>query len=291
MQKYVSKEKISGDAYKELMEMIGLNEAKEVINKALDYFKAQKLFADKGMPIDQPAMHMMFSGNPGTAKTSVARLFARIMKDNNILSKGHLVEVGRANLVGKYVGWTAPIIKEKFKQARGGVLFIDEAYSLVDDRKGSFGDEAINTIVQEMENYRDEVIVIFAGYSDEMERFLQRNPGLSSRIAYHIPFRDYTTGELCKIAKMMANKKGITISNKAMKKLNDVFNVAALNKDFGNGRYVRNVIEKARMCQAKRLLQKDYDSISQNDLSTIIAADIEMPIKENKNNKTIGFVV
>lgn len=289
--KYVSKEKISGDAYKELMEMIGLNEAKEVINKALDYFKAQKLFADKGMPIDQPAMHMMFSGNPGTAKTSVARLFARIMKDNNILSKGHLVEVGRANLVGKYVGWTAPIIKEKFKQARGGVLFIDEAYSLVDDRKGSFGDEAINTIVQEMENYRDEVIVIFAGYSDEMEKFLQRNPGLSSRIAYHIPFRDYTTGELCKIAKMMANKKGITISNKAMKKLNDVFNVAALNKDFGNGRYVRNVIEKARMCQAKRLLQKDYDSISQNDLSTIIAADIEMPIKENKNNKTIGFVV
>ena len=113
------------------------------------------------------------------------------MKENNLLSKGNLIEVGRGDLVGKYVGWTAPTIQKKFKEAQGSVLFIDEAYSLVDDRDGSFGDEAINTIVQEMENHRNDVVVIFAGYPDKMESFLQKNPGLRSRIAYHVPFSDY----------------------------------------------------------------------------------------------------
>lgn len=137
-----------GSAYDKLQEMIGLERAKSIVNQALDYNKAQKIFADKGMKFERTSMHMVFTGNPGTAKTSVARLFARIMKDNNVLSKGHMVEVGRADLVGKYVGWTATIVKKKFEEAKGGVLFIDEAYSLVDDRDGLFGDEAINTIVQ-----------------------------------------------------------------------------------------------------------------------------------------------
>ena len=119
------------------------------------------------------------------------------MKENRLLSKGNLIEVGRGDLIGKYVGWTAPMIQKKFKQAEGGVLFIDEAYSLVDDRDGSYGDEAINTIVQEMENHRDNVVVIFAGYPDKMESFLQKNPGLRSRIAFHVPFDDYSTEELC----------------------------------------------------------------------------------------------
>ena len=165
-----------GSAYDELMEMIGIDEAKKVIIKALNYYKAQKLFADKGMKTDRPAMHMVFTGNPGTAKTTVARLFARIMKENDLLSKGNLIEVGRGDLVGKFVGWTAPTIQKKFRDAQGSVLFIDEAYSLVDDRNGSFGDEAINTIVQEMENHRDDVVVIFAGYPDKMEGFLRKNP-------------------------------------------------------------------------------------------------------------------
>jgi SpoVK/Ycf46/Vps4 family AAA+-type ATPase len=133
---------------------------------------------------------MIFTGNPGTAKTTVARLVAQILKENGILSNGNLYEVGRSNLVGKYVGHTAPLVRDAFNLAQGSVLFIDEAYSLVDDSPGSFGDEAINTIVQEMENRRDDMVVIFAGYPKPMEEFLNRNEGLRSRIAFHVAFDD-----------------------------------------------------------------------------------------------------
>lgn len=279
-----------GSAYDELNQMIGLDEAKKVINRALDYYKAQKLFADKGMKADHPAMHMVFTGNPGTAKTTVARLFARIMQENGFLSKGNLIEVGRGDLVGKYVGWTAPTIQKKFKEAQGSVLFIDEAYSLVDDRSGSFGDEAINTIVQEMENHREDVVVIFAGYPDEMEGFLQKNPGLRSRIAYHVPFADYDTESLCAIAKLIAGQKGLTLTDDACRKLTELFDTARTEGDFGNGRYVRNVIEKARMAQATRLLSMDFDSIGSKEMATICAEDIEQPMaKAAPQRNRIGF--
>ena len=279
-----------GSAYDELNQMIGLDEAKKVINQALNYYKAQKLFADKGMKSDHPAMHMVFTGNPGTAKTTVARLFARIMKENNLLSKGNLIEVGRGDLVGKYVGWTAPTIQKKFRDAQGSVLFIDEAYSLVDDRDGSFGDEAINTIVQEMENHRDDVVVIFAGYPDKMEGFLQKNPGLRSRIAYHVPFNDYDTVALCEIAKLIAKQKGLTFTDEACNKLTGLFDAARNESDFGNGRYVRNVIEKAKMAQATRLLTMDFDSIESEDIALITADDIEIPKSSAKTEKKrIGF--
>lgn len=279
-----------GSAYDELNQMIGLDEAKKVINQALNYYKAQKLFADKGMKSDHPAMHMVFTGNPGTAKTTVARLFARIMKENNLLSKGNLIEVGRGDLVGKYVGWTAPTIQKKFRDAQGSVLFIDEAYSLVDDRDGSFGDEAINTIVQEMENHRDDVVVIFAGYPDKMEGFLQKNPGLRSRIVYHVPFNDYDTVALCEIAKLIAKQKGLTFTDEACNKLTGLFDAARNESDFGNGRYVRNVIEKAKMAQATRLLTMDFDSIESEDIALITADDIEIPKSSAKTEKKrIGF--
>lgn len=279
-----------GSAYDALNQMVGLDEAKKVIHRALNYYKAQKLFADKGMKADHPAMHMVFTGNPGTAKTTVARLFARIMKENNLLSKGNLIEVGRGDLVGKYVGWTAPTIQKKFKEAQGSVLFIDEAYSLVDDRSGSFGDEAINTIVQEMENHREDVVVIFAGYPDKMESFLQKNPGLRSRIAYHVPFADYDTQSLCSIAKLIAGQKGLTLTDEACDKLTKLFDTARTESDFGNGRYVRNVIEKARMAQATRLLSMEYDQIKSRDIATITAEDIEIPERTPKTGKKrIGF--
>ncbi|NLL90996.1 MAG: AAA family ATPase [Ruminococcaceae bacterium] len=279
-----------GSAYDELMEMVGLENVKELINNALNYYKAQKLFADKGMKANRTAMHMVFTGNPGTAKTTVARLFARIMKENGLLSKRNLVEVGRADMVGKYVGWTAPTVKKKFKEAEGSVLFIDEAYSLVDGRDGLYGDEAINTIVQEMENRRDSIVVIFAGYPDKMEGFLQKNPGLRSRIAFHIPFADYDAEDLCGIAGLIAKKKGLTFTKEACDKLFDVFEIAKNEDDFGNGRYVRNVIEKAKMAQATRLLTTmDYDDISEKDLRTIYAEDIEMPTAPKRSNNRIGF--
>ena len=278
-----------GNSYDELRKMIGLKDAKQVIDQALDYYKAQKLFREKGMKEESPSMHMVFTGNPGTAKTTVARLFADIMKDNGILSTGKLVEVGRADLVGKFVGWTAPTVKAKFKDAKGGVLFIDEAYSLVDDRDGLYGDEAINTIVQEMENHRDEVIVIFAGYPDKMEHFLEKNPGLRSRIAFHVPFADYKVNELCDIAKMLADKKGIHFTEDAIERLKDNFSIAIEQSDFGNGRYVRNVIEKARMAQASRLLKMNMDDISREDILTFCAEDIEIPKKKKEAGVKMGF--
>lgn len=278
-----------GSAYDELQDMIGLKEAKSVIQKALNYYKMQKLYEEKGLKRDTPAMHMVFKGNPGTAKTTAARLFARIMKDNGLLSKGQLVEVGRGDLVGKYVGWTAQTIQSKFKAAIGGVLFIDEAYSLVDDRSGSFGDEAINTIVQEMENHREDVVVIFAGYPDEMEKFLQKNPGLRSRIAFHVPFEDYDADELCKIAALIGKNKGISLEDAALQKLGTIFETARKQSDFGNGRYVRNVLEQAKMNQASRLLGYDFEDITTEEITTIKAVDIVIPEIKIESKPKIGF--
>ena len=278
-----------GSAYDALQEMVGLKEAKAVIQKALNYYKMRKLCEQKGIKSDTPAMHMVFTGNPGTAKTTVARLFARIMKDNGLLSKGQLVEVGRGDLVAKFVGWTAQTVQAKFKEAVGGVLFIDEAYSLVDDRSGSFGDEAINTIVQEMENHREDVVVIFAGYPDKMEEFMQKNPGLRSRVAFHVPFADYDAHELCEIATLIGKSKGVSLEDEAVEKLSTIFETACRQSDFGNGRYVRNVLEQAKMNQASRLLEYDFDDITTEEITTIRAVDIIVPNIKTEEKRRIGF--
>ncbi|MBQ1848271.1 MAG: AAA family ATPase [Clostridia bacterium] len=286
------------NATEELDRMIGLDEAKKTIKNALNYYKIQRLYKKFGVMQDKAAMHMVFTGNPGTAKTTAARIFAKIMKENGILSSGHLVEVGRADLVGKYVGWTARIVKEKFEEAKGGVLFIDEAYSLADgggdENKNSFGIEAINTIVQEMENERDDLIVIFAGYPDEMKRFLAQNPGLRSRIAFHIEFPDYDTGELCRIAKVIGESRGLTITDDAMKKLAVLFDAKRNESDFGNGRFVRNVIEQSKMNLASRVIIMESDKITKKTLTTIEAEDIVIP-QINKSAahtvRCVGFSV
>ena len=278
-----------GTAYERLQGMVGITPIKEIIEKALNYYKLQKIYREKGMKTGRPAMHMVFTGNPGTAKTTVARLLAQIMQDNGLLSRGHLVEVGRADLVGKYVGWTAKCVKQKFKDARGGVLFIDEAYSLLDDRSGSYGDGAINTIVQEMENHREELMVIFAGYPDRMKEFLQKNPGLRSRIAFHVSFPDYNEWELCQIAQLMGKERGIEFTKEAMGKMRTVFRYIRKKDDFGNGRYVRSMLEQAQMNQAERLLKRDISSITDKELFTITAEDIETPAMEREERRGIGF--
>lgn len=283
-QTQVQQSEARGSAYDKLQSLIGLTEAKKVLTQALNYHKAKKLFADRGMLADRPAMHMVFTGNPGTAKTTVARLFAQIMKENGLLLNGDLYEVGRADLVGKYVGHTAPLVKQAFKKASGGVLFIDEAYSLVDDRDGMFGDEAINTLVQEMENHRHDTVVIFAGYPDKMEHFLSKNPGLRSRIAFHIPFEDYNADELCDIAALIAKEKGLSLTAEATNKLNHIFQGVQGSDDFGNGRFVRNVIERAKMVQANRLLSMDVDRLTDRDIVTLCAEDFEVPDTTRRSN-------
>lgn len=285
-------ERVSGTAKIELDEMVGLTKVKEVIGKAISNFKLKKLCMDKGILKDKVSLHMVFSGNPGTAKTTVARLFAEIMKDEKVLSSGKFVEVGRADLVGNVVGSTAPLVKKKFREAQGGVLFIDEAYSLCDAYEGGYGDEAINTIVQEMENHRDNVIVIFAGYPTQMKQFLDRNPGLLSRIAFQVEFEDYTVDELCAITKLMLSKKEMTITDAAMTKLRTHFESVIGSNDYGNGRFARKMLEEAEMNLAERVLQLKDNELKTAVLTTIEESDIpEIMKKESEKKRTIGFAV
>ena len=283
-------ERKAGTAQKELDEMIGLTSVKAVIQKAVAGYKLKKLCMDRGITKEKGSLHMVFTGNPGTAKTTVARLFAEIMKDEKILPTGNFVEVGRADLVGDHVGSTAPMVKRKFKEAQGGVLFIDEAYSLCDSYENGFGDEAINTLVQEMENHRDDVIVIFAGYPHQMKLFLDRNPGMLSRIAFNVEFEDYSTDELCDITRLMLSKKQMTITDPAMKKLRENYRLARESNDYGNGRYVRKMLEEAEMNLAERVSRLEESEITGDFLTTLEEGDIpKFSVKESRVTKRIGF--
>ena len=284
-------EQVSGKAMTELEEMVGLNSAKKVIKSAVDYYNVQKLYQGFGKKSKRANMHMVFTGNPGSAKTTVARLFFQIMKDNGIITDGEMVEVGRADLVGQYVGSTAPKVKEAFEKASGGILFIDEAYSLLDDRSNLYGDEAINTIVQEMENNRESTIVIFAGYPDKMENFLERNPGLRSRIAFHVPFEDYNEEELMGIARLFAKKGENRFAEGCEEKLSEIFRDAIKEKDFGNGRFVRNIMEHAEMARASRLAKTDFGKIGERDLDTFLPEDfmLDCTKKVERKKLQIGF--
>ena len=282
-------ERKAGTAKLELENMIGLAFVKKIIDKALAPYQLNKLCIDKGIAREKASLHMVFTGNPGTAKTSVARLFAEILKDEKVLSTGTFIEVGRADLVGDHVGATAPLVKRKFKEAQGGILFIDEAYSLCDSYENGFGDEAINTIVQEMENHRDNIIVIFAGYKEPMQQFLDRNPGMLSRIAFQIEFEDYTTEELCDIAKLMASKKKMTITDAAMDKLRENFDIVREEADYGNGRFVRKTLEEAEMNLAERVLQYKESEITKELITTIEVCDIPDMAARKRAVKRIGF--
>lgn len=278
-------------ALERLRGMIGLTEVKKEIERIVNYFKIRNRKA-KSMEGQRPSMHMAFTGNPGTAKTTVARLFGEILFEEGILPNGKFVEVGRKDLVGMFVGHTAHCVKRAFEQANGGVLFIDEAYSLVDHHANSFGDEAINTIVQEMENHRSDTVVIFAGYPQPMEEFLSRNPGLRSRLAAQIPFADYNAEELCTIAAGMAKESGYRLSGGCMEKMNEIFSRAIETPDFGNGRFARNLLEQASMAQASRLAELAEDAMTDEAMTTLCPDDFILPPMFGKApdiRRPIGF--
>ena len=242
---------------KELDEVVGLNDVKNYLLSLENLLKINQIRKQKGLKTNEISKHMIFTGNPGTGKTTIARLVSRMMKACGILKQGQLVEVTRADLVGKYVGHTAPLTMSVIQSALGGVLFIDEAYSLYRGKDDSFGLEAIDTLVKAMEDHRDDLIVILAGYTKEMKQFLEANSGLKSRFANIIEFSDYTGEELMLIAKSIAKGKDYVIAEDALRPLQDYFTLIQSKNDpnSGNGRLARNLVEDAILNQSKRLLE------------------------------------
>ena len=281
-------------AYKRLGDMIGLDRVKEIIDRIIAVTVVSKRRKALGLEDEGRSRHMIFTGNPGTAKTTVARLLSEILRDEGILSHGAFVECGRSDLVAKYVGWTAKTVKEMFNRAEGGILFIDEAYSLANDVDRGFGAEAIDTIVQEMENRRERMIVILAGYAGPMKKLLDANAGLSSRIAFHVDFPDYSPDDLEGIMKLMLRERRLDISDTALDKCRGIFRQAVTREDFGNGRFVRNLIEGAELAQAARL-RKQYGRrpISKRALIELAAEDFSLPESLNDRGNEgarIGFL-
>ena len=265
----LSREKTSGDELAainaELDEIVGLQEVKDKIAQLKDNIAAQEKRKEQGMKTASISKHMIFTGNPGTGKTTIARLLSRYMKAIGALSQGQLVEVTRADLVAQYVGQTAPLTMSVIKSAIGGVLFIDEAYSLYRGKDDSFGLESIDTLVKAMEDNRDNLIVILAGYKKEMAGFLEANSGLKSRFPNLINFPDYTGEELVKIAGFQAKDKGYNINDEALPKLKEYFDqVQSINAaEAGNGRLARNLVEEAILRQSQRITQDKNADISE----------------------------
>ncbi len=257
----------------EMDNIVGLTKIKEYVFSLEEYYRVQKRRREEGLKAGEVSKHMIFTGNPGTGKTTIARVISRYLKAIGVLSGGQLVEVSRADLVGRYVGHTAPLTNNVINSALGGVLFIDEAYSLYRGKDDSFGLEAIDTLVKGIEDNRDDLIVILAGYSKEMQEFLTANSGLKSRFPNVINFPDYTGQELLDIAKITAKSKGYVIDEGAFTPLLAYFNAvqAVRADDAGNGRLVRNKVEEAVLSQSKRLI-KDRDA----DLSTLISEDFDL---------------
>ncbi len=261
-----------GDPMAELDELIGLEPIKEQVHRLVAELKAEKMRSAAGMPVSDRSRHMVFLGNPGTAKTTVARLLARIYAQLEVLSNGHLVEVTRTDLIGEYIGQTAPRTTAKFNQATGGVLFIDEAYSLIPPDSGKdFGHEAVSTLLKLMEDQRDEVVVIVAGYPREMQRFLESNTGLASRFPKTLIFEDYDVEELVRIFWLIAHQAGFTIEPELAHGLRSLV-PSPRPVGFGNGRFVRNVFEETVSRQAMRLVAAAEPSPEQ--IRTLLRADL-----------------
>lgn len=241
---------------KHLDQMIGMDMVKELVYEVYALLQVTQMRTEVGLNSGSHVYHMIFRGNPGTGKTTVARLVAKMFQSMGVLSKGHLIEVERADLVGEYIGHTAQRTRDLVKKAMGGILFIDEAYSLARGGEKDFGKEAIDTLVKSMEDHKNQFILILAGYSEEMSNFLLLNPGLPSRFPIQIDFPDFTVEQLIQICDMMIKERDYQIAPQALFKLRQHLFHEKQNSyhSFSNARYVRNLIEKAIRYQAVRLL-------------------------------------
>jgi SpoVK/Ycf46/Vps4 family AAA+-type ATPase len=266
----------------ELNNMIGLNQVKHEITTLINIVKVNKMREEKGLKQSPMSLHLVFSGNPGTGKTTVARILAKIFYRLGILTKGHLIETDREGLVAGYIGQTAIKTKEIIEKAKGGILFIDEAYSLTPSNVGNdFGHEAIETLLKAMEDYRDDFIVIVAGYPDLMKNFLKSNPGLQSRFNTFINFEDYNPDELLEIFTSLCERNNYIVEPGAVDTLTGIFEDIYSNEDetYANARTVRNFFEKSIQRQANRLA--DSGSLSESDLQTLVIKDFFDKTKKN----------
>ena len=270
----------------ELDGLIGLADVKTIIKKMIAYCQ----FTAKYQMSSSMSNHMVFTGNPGTAKTTVARLMYEILVNVERLKPNKFVEVGRQDLVGQYVGQTAPKVKRAFEKAIGGMLFIDEAYSLSIKNAGGFGEEAVATLVQEMENHRNDVIVVLAGYKNEMEEMLQINPGLRSRVSFSINFPDYSPNELAEITSSIVRRDGYSMQDDAFEYIQTKYNECKLPVDLGNGRYARNLVEHAMLNYSMRII----NSSNPNDTPDMKLSKDDFEVAWNeiyklKKTHSVGF--
>jgi probable Rubsico expression protein CbbX len=255
-------------------ELVGLVPVKRRIREIAALLLVDKARQTLGLTSEAPTLHMSFTGNPGTGKTTVAMRMAGILHKLGYVRKGHLVAVTRDDLVGQYIGHTAPKTKEVLKKAMGGVLFIDEAYYLYrPENERDYGQEAIEILLQVMENNRDDLVVILAGYAERMDTFFQSNPGFRSRIAHHIDFPDYADTELLTIAETMLGAQNYTLDDEARSALTDYIGLRRGQPHFANARSVRNALDRARLRQANRLLGVD-GKVTAAQLAAISAEDI-----------------
>jgi probable Rubsico expression protein CbbX len=255
-------------------ELVGLSTVKSRVSELAALLLVDRAREKFGITAPQPNLHMSFTGSPGTGKTTVALRMADLLHRLGYLRKGHLVTVSRDDLVGQYVGHTAPKTKEVVKRAMGGVLFIDEAYYLYKtDNERDYGQESIEILLQVMENYRDDLVVILAGYADRMDTFFRANPGMSSRVAHHITFPDYTVEELDAIGSMMARDLGYEFSEDARDTFRAYLDRRIEQPWFANARSVRNALERARLRHARRLLDGSHPVVDKAALTTLDRAD------------------
>lgn len=280
-------------AVAELNELIGLRLVKQKITEVCDWVTFNRLRQEQGFKINEMSLHMVFSGHPGTGKTTVARIVARIFKALGVLKKGHLIEVDRSDLVAEYVGQTAVKTMKKVKEAMDGVLFVDEAYALTRMQGNDFGIEAIDTLVKAMEDYRGQLVIILAGYPNEMEHFLKANPGLHSRFKNQIYFEDYTVNELMQISQLLVKQKDYKLTEDAQNRLRTIIeNKVSENSDsHGNGRLVRNIIEDAILKKASVVVYQKTVNDEPYDLDVIddlIMRLVEASIQNNELDVSKG---
>ena len=261
---------------KELENLVGLDDVKKLVYEIFALIHISQHRINVGLKADQQVFHMIFKGNPGTGKTTVARIMARMFKELGILTKGHLVEVSRADLVGEYIGHTAQKTREHVKKALGGILFIDEAYSLIRGGEKDFGRESIDCLVKEMEDHRNEFILVLAGYSYEMESFIMANPGIHSRFPIQLQFEDYSVEQLLEIAEVMVKERDYLLSSAAKQRIKQYIYEEINNplRSFSNARLIRNWIEKAVRNQAVRLLNESQVQNNKQILMTIQPEDL-----------------